>query len=232
MTIDYRLGDARDLVGGIEGPVHCVITDPPYGVDFQSGFAQTEEGRKLTRKIDNDDDLEGALTLFYDVMAGLLPKLADECEFYVFTSWKVFPEWRDAVSLIWPGEVHLKNVLVWDKGWPGLGDLEANWAFSYELILYAKRGNRPIKSRRSSVLTYDRLATNKHIHPTEKPVELIQALLEQSTARGDLVVDPFAGSGSTLAACQRTGRNGVGFELDADHYERAKARLSQQTIPL
>ncbi len=230
--IDYRLGDARELVHTIEGSIDCIITDPPYGVAFQSGFAKTESGKKLTREIANDDDLEGALALWYEVVNGLLPKMAEHCEIYVFTGTKVYAEWRDAVDLMWPGEVSYKNTLVWDKGWPGLGDLEANWANSFELILYAKRGNRPLKSRRSSVLTFDRMATSKHIHPTEKPVELLVELLEQSTSRGDLVVDPFGGSGSTMAACQRTGRRGISFEVDPEHYERAKSRLSQQTIPL
>lgn len=230
--IDFRHGDARELAPTIEGPINCIITDPPYGVDFYSKFAQTTKGKEFTRRIENDADLEGALALFYGVMDALLPKLADECEIYVFTSWKVYPEWREAVSLIWPGEVELKNTLVWEKGWPGLGDLECNWANSFELILYAKRGNRPIKSRRSSVLHFDRLPSRKNIHPTEKPLALLCELLEQSTDEGDLVVDPFAGSASTLAAAERLRRRAIGFELDPIHFKNAEARLSQPTIPI
>lgn len=229
--IDYRHGDARELAPTVEEPIHCIITDPPYGVGHQSGFAKTEAGKKLTRKIHNDEDPAIALELFYDVMTPLIYRLAEDADLYVFTSWKVYPDWVEAVSLLGNG-IRVENVLVWVKGWPGLGDLDHNWPFSYELIIYAKRGNRPIKARRSSVLTYDRPATSKHIHPTEKPVELLQELIEQSTNPGELIVDPFAGSASTLAAAERLGRRAIGFELDDEHYRRASERLSQPTIPI
>ena len=229
MSIELLHGDARELAAQVDQPIHCIITDPPYGVGHQSGFAQTEDGKKLTRKIANDEDPAVALELFYDVMTPLAARLTPNADLYIFTSWKVYPAWVEAVSLLDPA-INVANTLVWDKGWPGLGDLVHNWALSFELIIYAKKGSRKIKNRRSSVLTYDRMATNKHIHPTEKPVELLMALLEQSTEPGDLVVDPFAGSGSTLAACERMGRRALGFEIDDEHYRRASERLSQPTF--
>lgn len=64
-------------------------------------------------------------------------------------------------------------------------------------------------------------------HPTEKPVGLLTALIQATTRPGDLVVDPFAGSGSTGEAAVRLGRSFVGIELDRDHSKRARARIAQ-----
>lgn len=218
-------GDSRELVKTIEGPIHCICTDPPYGVAFKSGSAQTAAGKRWVEEIANDDDPEIALATFLDVMRPLVEKCADEAEMYVFTAWRVLPEWMHAVASLEPFVV--KNLLVWDKGTPGMGDLDGNWANSHELIIYAKKGRRVLPNRRPSIIAVNRTPSNSHIHPTEKPVALIEVLLEQSTNRGDLVVDPFSGSGATIVAAQRLGRRGIGIEMHTPFWERAIRRLDQ-----
>lgn len=229
MSAELLLGDARELAAKIDEPVHCVVTDPPFGVAHVSHFGKTD---RLKKPIANDEDLAVALELYVSVMHELVPKLADDADLYVFSSWKHIDAWKQTVEVTYPGVVRLENLLIWEKGWPGLGDLEHNWPFSYEVIFYLKKGNRPIKSRRSSILTYDRLLGAQMIHPTEKPIALLQELVTQSTERDELVVDPFAGSGSTLDAARRIGRRALGFELDADHHGKATERLSQQVLAL
>lgn len=228
--IEFVHGDARKLAWDVADQIDCIITDPPYGVDQQSNFARTTQGKQYTRKIEADADLATASELWFEVMPPLVAHLADDADLYVFTSWKVLDTWRANVEAL--DGLRVENVLVWEKGWPGLGDLEHNWAFSWEAIIYAKKGNRKIRNRRCSVLAFDRPATSKLIHPTEKPVELICELIHQSTDPGALVVDPFAGSGSTLRACQKTGRRAIGFEIDDRYYRDAKSRLDQPALLL
>jgi adenine-specific DNA-methyltransferase len=230
VTVELLHGDARVLAKDIHRKITHVVTDPPFGVDHVSNFARTKRGKELQREIAGDKDAEEACELFYTVMDELIPHFADEVEFYIFTSWKVVDVWMEMVNFIQPGVVRLENMLIFEKGWPGLGDLRGNWPFSFELILYAKKGDRPIKSRRSSILAVDRLIGTKMIHPTEKPVQLIEILLNQSLQPGDFVVDPFAGSGSTLEACKKVGVDGIGFELDRGFYEAAQERLSTQML--
>lgn len=209
--------------------INSIVTDPPYGVAFQSGFAKTLQGRLYARKpIANDESIAVAAEVFLLAMTPLCESLADHADVYVFTSWAVMDKFVLAVNSL-PG-LTVRNVLVWEKGWPGLGDLDANWANSFELIIYAKKGRRPLPERRPSVIAIDRLPSGKMIHPTEKPVELIELLLRMSTNPGDLVVDPFAGSGSTLLAARNMGRNAIGYEIDEEHYRRASNRLSQGSI--
>lgn len=68
------------------------------------------------------------------------------------------------------------------------------------------------------------------IHPTQKPVVLLKRLIEIFTDEGDVVIDPVAGSGSTLRACAETGRNGYGFEIKKDFYKSAKEKMISDDI--
>ena len=68
--------------------------------------------------------------------------------------------------------------------------------------------------------------TGNRLHPTQKPIEALTPLIEAFTKPGDLVLDPFCGSGSTLAAAQRLRRDWIGIELDNGHYRTASKRLA------
>lgn len=228
-SVEFYHQDSRTVEWATLAPlVKCVITDPPYGVDHVSGFAATEKGKKFANPIEGDLTLNQALVLFNSVMGGMQVAFAEEVELYVFTNWKVLQPFIDSVNDL--ADVEVKNVLVWEKGWPGLGDLDGNWANSTELIIYAKKGRRPIPKRRPSVIAIDRLPSSKMIHPTQKPVELLQVLLEMSTDPGDLVVDPFGGSASTARACREMGRSCVSFEKDKLFFDRAQDLLSQRSL--
>ena len=65
------------------------------------------------------------------------------------------------------------------------------------------------------------------VHPTEKPVGLLASLITSVTKPGDLILDPFAGSGSTLVAAKKTGRRFIGIELDDEHFEKAQRRIGE-----
>lgn len=219
-------GDCRDVAPSIEGPINAIITDPPYGVAYNSNAATRPERKRWSPEIANDGDVDTSIGIFLEAMKHLVAKTAEQAEMYVFTRWDVLQRWIDAVNVL--DGFKVKNVLVWDKGMVGQGDIVGNWANSHELIIYAKKGRRPIKSRkRSSIMAVQRVDKEHHIHPTEKPVPLIEILLDQSTSPGDLVVDPFAGSGSTIVACHRLDRRGIGIELDPEFHRRATARIQQ-----
>jgi len=219
-------GDSRVLGTEIDRPINMILTDPPYGMAHTSGSAETAAGKRFVREIEGDGDLQEALQLFQNVMLPLVHRSAEQCEVYVFCRWSMVNVWMDAVNSLHP-EFDVKNVLMWDKGTPGMGDIEANWAFSWEAIVYAKRGRRPIPVRRSSILTFDRTPHQHMIHPTQKPVALLEELIKMSTDKGDLVVDPFSGSGATAVAANNLGRIGLGIELDEFYIERSRERLKQ-----
>jgi adenine-specific DNA-methyltransferase len=221
-------GDSRDYLPRIHTPINCLLTDPPYGMAFKSNRAQTPLGKKYTTALDNDNDLDAALELFNDIMrVGVIPNLADQAELYVFTAWHVLDAWMPLMRSYKSDGIELKQMLVWDKGYPGMGDLDGNWGCGHEVILYLKKGRRPIPKRRSGIIHVDKIPSGQNIHPTEKPVALLKQLLEMSTAPGDLVVDPFSGSGSTSVAAMELARNSLAFEIDEQYIAPSRSRLDR-----
>jgi DNA modification methylase len=207
---------------------NCVITDPPYGVDFRSRRAETPEGKRWVADIANDKELDGAIALFHEVMFPICKAMPDNSDLYVFTRWDIVGEWITAVRAL-PG-FQYKMMLVWDKGIPGMGDIDSNWGCGHELILYCKKGRRDIPYRRSSIIAVDKVHATQHIHPTEKPVGLLEKLIEMSTDPGDLIVDPFSGSGSTVVAAQRTGRSAIGIEENEGFVLASRIRITQDVM--
>lgn len=219
-------GDSRLLVRDLasEHEINCIITDPPYGMNFVSNSAELPAGKRFVEEIEGDDSLEGALVLFDEVMIPLVRGLAADADVYVFTRWQILQHWIEAVSAL---NLNIANVLVWDKGTPGMGDVMGTYGNSYEMIIHAKKGRRPVRERRSSIISVNRVDNKTHVHPTEKPVDLIEILIRQSTNPGDLVVDPFAGSCSTAVACKNLDRNCICIELKEKYVKAGRERLTQ-----
>jgi site-specific DNA-methyltransferase (adenine-specific) len=107
-----------------------------------------------------------------------------------------------------------------------MGDLESNYAEQYELIIYCCKGKaRQLVSdkRPTNVLTFDRVVSQ--LHPTEKPVDLLKELINNSTVDNEVVLDPFAGSGSLGVACQETTRQFILIEKEEEYCNIIKKRL-------
>lgn len=224
-------GDCRELIADIEDDIDCIITDPPYGMGFVSNMARTPKGKEYNKRaIEADGDLDGAITLFQEVMDLLIPKMADHSDLYVFTQWRILDKWMDAVKML-PG-ITYNMLIVWEKGGPGMGDLRYSWGCGHELILYCKKGQRKPAFRRSSVIHVEKLYQGDMIHPTEKPVPLIEHFVKMSTDPGDLIVDPFGGSCSTAVAADRLGRDYIVIEKDPTFYDRARKRLETPAMDL
>lgn len=219
-------GDSRAYIPRIHTPIDCVITDPPFGMNFESNRAVTPEGKARNIKIEGDATPQKAIATFKDIMRVIIPKLAPMAEIYVFTAWHVLEWWIPAVKSLSPN-IELKQMLIWDKGYPGQGDLVGNWGCGHEIILYLKKGRRPVRFRRSGIIHVDKIPAGQNIHPTEKPVALIEHLIGMSTDPGDLIVDPYSGSGSTSVAAQRLGRNSLAFDIHEPYVIESKKRLEQ-----
>lgn len=213
-------GDSRELCARMPmNSVNCVITDPPFGVDNQSNMAKTDAGKKHARKIANDESPEVAIQVFNEVMDVLLPRTKVDADLYIFTAHQVLKEWLDVADKLSRHGFTRSGVLVWAKDGPGMGDL-ASWGMSHEFILFLKKGRRErTDQRRSGVIHVPQLRPNQLIHPHEKPLPLLELFIKHSTSKGDVIVDPFSGSGSTVRAAKRLDRSGLGIEYDKYNYE-------------
>jgi adenine-specific DNA-methyltransferase len=213
--------------------IQCVITDPPFGVDNQSNSSVTPDGKKYARKIMNDETPEIAMASFEKVMGTIIPAMKDDSDIYVFTAHQVLEEWLEFTRILFqPFGFTRKAIGMWIKDGPGQGDLQS-WGMGCEFILYYKRGKRPGNGKRTNLIFNEsQVRPNKLIHPHEKPLELLWKLAQHSTSPGDLLVDPYGGSGSLARMCRLHERSGVSIEGDEYNFKLAKQALDEMEVPL
>lgn len=214
-NIELIHGDCFELNKGIpDESIDLIVTDPPYGMSFQSGRRKDKH-----EKIENDVDL----WWLSDWFKSQYRILKNNSHAYVFCSFHHVDKFK--LSAINSG-FELKNILIWYKNNHGSGDLLGDYAPQYEFILFLTKGRRELNGKRVSNIIKCPKTGNEH-HPTEKPVNLMQFLIEKSSSPGDLVLDNFFGSGATAIACHNTGRRFIGHEIDKERYESAVKRVSQ-----
>jgi len=189
--------------------IDLIITDPPYGDNVAYGF-----NNKIIKN--NQNPLINCLALseFYRV-------LKKNSSVYLFTNWKHYPFLTEFI--IRYTKFKIRHLIVWKKHNFGLG-----WAFrhQYELILVLEKGKpKYYLTNFSDVQTCSHINHNKKNHPHEKPIDLIKKIIEHSSKRGDLILDPFCGSGSTCVACKKTGRKWIGIELGEGWVKVANGRI-------
>ena len=196
-------GDCREITAWLDADV--LVTDPPYGIDYQSGRRRDT----LAASIVGDKDT----TARDDVLAAWGDRPA-----VVFGTWRI------------PRPEGTRARLIWDtKGALGMGDLTIPWKPSDQEIYVLGSG---FSGRRdTNVLTcapVQSLAKNGRQHPHEKPVPLLERLLVKCPP--GVVADPFAGSGSTLRAAANLGRKAIGVELDERYCEIIAKSLDQYAL--
>ncbi|MFZ5432533.1 MAG: DNA-methyltransferase [Calditrichota bacterium] len=214
-----------------DASVDLVLTDPPYGIDYQSN---RRVARPKLPKFENDvklDWVEGWVEQVYRV-------LKPDRHFYCFTRFDTYPEFYTQISR----RFRVKNCLIWVKNNHGSGDLQGAYAPQYEMIIYAAKGQRHLNGpRESDVLQCDNVPSVFRRHATQKPVELLRTIIEKSTEPGEIVLDPFAGTGSTGLACLDTARHHgdrqerhfLLFEINPEFVEKARAGgLGRQDVLL
>lgn len=217
-TARLQHGDARKLIRQAPEGFQLLLTDPPYGVDFQSKRRVTSPTKP---RIENDQR-QPALDLLADVLGEAFPRMADDATCLIFTGWRLEPEFRDIIA---GAGFEIRGSLVWVKHNHGAGDLTGSFAPQHERIIHAVKGRPKLQQRVPDVL-YGRDKQNSE-HPTEKPRDLLRQLIEAVTARGDVVVDPFFGSGSTLVEAYALDRDFFGVELDEHWHQTAVESVYQ-----
>lgn len=190
------IDDVERLMGGQKADM--VFTDPPYGYNYQSNMREKSQKFDV---LENDDKI---LDFF--------PNIQLVCNGFVFicTTWKVLDKWIPLFK-----KYHeLSNMIIWNKGGGGIGDLKHTFSTDYEIILCASNGKEITGKRIGSVWTIKKDTASSYIHPTQKPVKLSEFAIRNTTNRGDIVLDLFGGSGSTLIACEQLQRSCYMMEYD------------------
>ncbi|PIR40210.1 MAG: hypothetical protein COV33_00980 [Candidatus Zambryskibacteria bacterium CG10_big_fil_rev_8_21_14_0_10_34_34] len=124
------------------------------------------------------------------------------------------------------------DVLVWQKPDPVPLNGKSKFLNAWEAAVMGKRGGAHWGGYCThNIIKYQAPKGKTRIHPTQKPLGLIKDLIELTTKEGDLVLDPFMGSGTTALACKQLSRNFVGFEINKEYCQMAEERLNQTEKP-
>jgi DNA modification methylase len=195
-----------------------VFTDPPYGMSYGGGRAKGEDQKFKNRSggikshgmiLGDDKRGDDLIQLIRDALLSAVTTSKSGSATYVCFPWRTYSEFEAAMQEC---GLQASACIVWDKKSIGLGN--ANYRPQHEFIFYCKGGSWFGDKAQSDVWYMSRGATGQYVHPTQKPVELIEKALNNSTKSGDSVLDVFGGSGSTLIAAEKTGRESRLMELD------------------
>ena len=202
-----------------------LFTDPPYGVAYEGGHNKKKRGGIIADTLEGDD-LTG---LFYGALVAALPNTKDGAAFYVwFASGKSIETFAALASI----PLKLRAVIQWYKIKSGLGAFMSQYIPNCEPCMYLhKTGCAPAwygPTNEKTVWELKKEARND-FHPTQKPVELPERAVTNSSKQGDLVLDLFGGSGSTLIACEKTGRHARLMELDGRYVDVIVRRWQEFT---
>lgn len=215
-------GDCLKILPTLEaGSIDAIVTDPPYGTDVpRDGYGRRQNG---ARHIANDGDL----SCLDGVLLEANRLLTKNAWLGVFCSPKKHAE---AAALLASRGFPVAGEVIWDKAAPGLG---GGIRYQHETILLCKKGNVSGRSSMFSVLRHFVSRKNRqNRHPHEKPTPLMAELIRYCSEDGQVILDPFAGSGSTLVAAMKTGRRAIGIELDDRYIPVIKQRIEGARTPL
>ena len=200
--------------------VDLILSDPPYGIDVENSHTYGRMTVKETRFEDGDfetfDLLDKAIAQMYRV-------LKDDRHMYLFCGIDKVPTLIQLLKKHGFTVHHLP--LLWDKGSGSYPSQQTSFVHSYEAFLHIQKGKRKLNGSPRDVFPIKRVPAGRKIHPTEKPTELLRDLIGYSSIAGEVVLDPFSGSGATLVAAKETNRRAIGVELDAGYYDGICKRL-------
>lgn len=213
--------DALTLLRALpDASVDLVLTDPPYGVGTQVSARRSPK--------DRFPEIVGADEVNTNWLDAAYRTLKDGAALYIFAKWLNFSEWKLAVE---DAGFSVKNCIIWDKQQHGTGDLYGAYAPQYEMVLFATKGRHLLRGRRPDVIRHPKVQPTNLVHPYEKPIGLLEKFILASSDKGALVVDCFAGSGSTGAAARNLNRRYLLCDVDLNHVEIARNRLAQPYTP-
>lgn len=213
---ELHLGDCLEVMKSIPaGSIDMILTDPPYGMDLTP---QRSNAKFHGVKIANDNNLSWTDSFFKECFR---VTKKNTCSMF-FCSHTCVAEF--IISARSAG-YEIKNLIVWDKGHFGMG---GNWRPCHELVLICTKGRFVTKSNNlRTIINFKKVHHTKAVHPTEKPIDLLEHLIIEPDYSPDVILDPFMGSGTTGVACMNTGRRFIGIELDAGYFKIAQDRIME-----
>lgn len=212
-----------------DSSIDLIVTDPPYKTTARGNAGNS--GGMFQKKINkqgqvfnfNSIDCEQYAPHFYRIL-----KDASHC--YIMTNHKNLIHMLNTFTKC---GFHFIKSLIWDKGNKIMGQFYMS-QFEYILFFRKGRGLRINHCGTSDILSVPNIKLKgidgKNLHDTEKPVELMKILIDNSSQPNGIVLDPFMGIGSTGIACKESNRQFIGIEIDPQYYNIAQERINKYIV--
>lgn len=224
----WQLGDHQILCGDSRQPqslrrllgeqqADLIFTDPPYGMGYGDNRTRhsTPKGARVKAHgpiCGDERDPQQLSRLVKQVLQGALVVTRDLAPLYLCSHWRSLPIF---LSVLEDLQQPVNSCIVWDKEVLGIG--QHHYRSQFELILYVAGEPWQGERKQSNVWRCRRLPPRQYRHPTQKPSSLIKRAIINSSEPGAIVLDPFAGSGATLLACEAVNRQARLIEIEP-HY--------------
>lgn len=201
--------DVKKLVGGVR--CDLLLTDPPYNVGYEG-----KQSSKMTIKNDRQDDDEFYKFLF-DAFNAAKDNLKQGASFYIWYASSEAANFNNAAN---NSGLSVREELIWEKNNLVMGRQDYQWKHEPCLYGWVEGGSHSWYSDRkqTTVMHFDK-PQRSDLHPTMKPVALFDYQIKNSTKLGDVVLDLFGGSGTTIMACEQDGRNACVMEYDPKYVD-------------
>jgi len=217
--IDLRLGDCLEVMRTIpDKSINLVLTDPPYNIARKNNFATMGRAGIDFGEWDKGFDLFS----YIDQVSRILKKDG---------SFVVFNDWRNLGAIAEYAEKQgfdTKDMIRLEKSNPMPRNRDRRYITDYECaIWFVKKGAKWTFNRQDSKYQRPKFVASieSGLHPTQKNLSLMENLVKIHSNQGDMVIDPFMGSGTTGLACKNLNRKFIGIEKDANYFEIAKSRI-------
>ncbi len=204
-------GDCEKVLPELEpNKFTLILTDPPYGAGAGAkGFRD-----RSVHHHNYEDTPEAAMKAIKFLLVEGWRLTKPVANIFIFSNIDHFPFFKSQCSAM--GWTPFPVPIIWQKS---LSEGLAPWGRNgprrtYENIFYAQKGGRGLLNSPLDILSVKRVHRSERIYGAQKPIDLMMQLIECSTLPGESILDPYLGSGSTLAAAKRLGRIGIGVELD------------------
>lgn len=203
--------------------VDLVFMDPPFAIALDKNMKAAEawDGKVY------DDETQHVMNTIALVVKECYRVLKDNRHMYI---WFGVQHYSFVYKMLTETGFNVNAVpCVWAKtGGAGAGGSEYAYSSNYEVCMFCMKGRRALnKLGQPNLWVEQRVAPQRKVHPTEKPTSLIRRCVEQSSQAGELVIDPFAGSGSTLIGALECKRRVWGCELDKEYYGQIVLKLEK-----
>lgn len=229
LSSNLMLGDACDLIDTLEDEsVRLLLTDPPFGIQ---DIVDMGTAGAMTYNIVSDENVsteDKMRKVYLKLLPKIFKKLIPGSHIYVFLGMGWYCE---LISLLRrTGFVVDDLPIIWYKGRPSVIAKDNHYTSSYEAILFGHKPPNPriLSKPINNMISVPTIAPQKRVHPLQKPFDLLKIFIENSTSVGELVLDCFSGSASTLIAAEKLQRSAVGFELDTANYQRAQKYMEKE----